>query len=270
MNKCFFYQLFLISAGIIFVLAVFTACPPSPNPHYAIEKCADWAEIEIPALELIVQNNVWNKQDITNYEQCVFKELTNKDCPFGWHWAWSSTDGSVKSYPELIFGQKPWSPSSTSPSLPIMISDVSNITATYDITQSVSGSYNLAFDIWICSSNPPVGTGNENETIEQEIMIWLNNLSLMPAGPVIDSPEIDGEEYDFHKMEFTDWTYIAFRKKTRELSGDTKIHLFFDYLVANGHISANHYCSSIELGNEVVTGSGTTTFNDFSLQVISK
>jgi len=247
---------------IFLVFSLFVvSCESGTNYSHAGD-CADWAEITVG--EYIVQNNVWNKQDITYYEQCIYKQSQATDFPFGWHWTWPEPPGGVKAYPEIIFGYKPWNSSSTTPALPIQLLAISGITAAYDINQTATGSYNLAFDIWLNSKNPP-----DSGSITREIMIWLDHEGMVPAGNYIDTVTINSEAYAFYMGDVNtgSWTYIAFVKQTAEYSGDTKIDLFFDYLVSNGYIADTAYCSSIELGNEVVEGSGSTEFADYSVTV---
>ncbi|MBN1797886.1 MAG: hypothetical protein JW822_04890 [Spirochaetales bacterium] len=246
--------------GLLWMLFLFVVSCDSGVTYNHSGNCADWAEITID--EYIIQNNVWGKQNITNYEQCIYKESPIDNFPVGWHWVWPEPPGGVKAYPEIIYGHKPWSAASTTADLPVQISAITDITAVYDITQTASGSYNLAFDVWLNDTNPPTG-----ESITRELMIWLDREVMVPAGTYQATVNIDGEAYDFYKTEFPDWTYIAFVKQTSEFSGTTRIDLFFDYLVANGHIADTEYCSSIELGNEIVSGSGSTEFANFTVTV---
>ena len=55
-----------------------------------------------------------------NYEQCIYYESNNIQTEIGWNWDWPG-NGSVRAYPEIIFGRKPWSTESTSTLLPAQI-----------------------------------------------------------------------------------------------------------------------------------------------------
>jgi hypothetical protein len=58
---------------IFLVFSLFVvSCERGTNYSHA-GNCADWAEITVG--QYIVQNNVWNKQDITYYEQYKSAEL---------------------------------------------------------------------------------------------------------------------------------------------------------------------------------------------------
>jgi hypothetical protein len=251
---------FLFGA-LVFVLLGFPGCLTRVDYDHT-GYCADWAEFSVD--ELIIQNNVWNKQGITAYEQCVFGTGEPLAFPLGWTWTWPEPPGGVKAYPEIIFGRKPWSPASTSAGLPRRVVDLTTLTASYDAAQTAAGSYNLAFDIWLNSADPPAP-----ENITREIMIWLDHKVMGPAGTYQNQVTIDGEAYDFYmgSVGTGSWTYIAFVKQVPEFSGDTKIKLFFNYLVGIGAIADTEYCSSVEIGNEVVSGTGRTEFSNYSVTV---
>jgi len=245
--------------GTFLAIAILLASCGSSTNYDHTGLCADWEEFSIG--DYLFQNNVWGKGSISDYEQCLF-EASGGGFPAGWHWIWPQPGGGVKAYPEVIFGHKPWNASSTTLDLPVQLSEDPEITAAYDITQDASGSYNLAFDIWLTSTNPP--TGN---TITREIMIWLDRNIIVAAGTFQETVTIDSESYDFYRADFADWTYLAFVKTAPEFSGNTRIDLFFDYLVGEGHITAAEYCASIEFGNEVISGSGQTELTSYSVTI---
>jgi hypothetical protein len=250
-------NLLLLPASLLLIFSCVTATPTSHA-----DLCADWAELRVG--EYIIQNNVWNKGPRADFEQCIYKTNPESDFPFGWRWYWPAVDGNVYAYPEIIFGYKPWNSSSTTGSLPVRLSENRNITVSYTLSQSVKGTFNRSFDIWLTSTNPPTTT-----TITREIMIWLDHAVLSPAGTFRGTYDIDGESYDYYNgsVNTGPWTYIAFVKKTPELNGDTKLNLFFDFLVGRGDVAASEYCTSIEFGNEVVSGTGNIEFTNFSITV---
>ena len=88
--------------------------------------CNDWAQMQIGSQ--LIENNVWGKGDIVDYTQCIYKTSSNK---FGWHWDWPYSGDNVKSYPEVIFGKKPWSNESTHPSLPTQLSAIKTFTVDF-------------------------------------------------------------------------------------------------------------------------------------------
>ena len=77
-------------------------------------QCSPWEEYSFGPY--LLQNNTWGQGDIIDFSQCIF---TTSDSIFGWNWDWPNIGNNVKAYPEIIFGKKPWSSSSTNNILPI-------------------------------------------------------------------------------------------------------------------------------------------------------
>ena len=70
---------------------------------------------------------------INDFTQCIYRTGSEDNTHFGWNWNWPNANNNVKSYPEVIYGKKPWSSSSTSQALPIKIENMAqNITQRID------------------------------------------------------------------------------------------------------------------------------------------
>ncbi|HEQ72182.1 MAG TPA: hypothetical protein ENN69_06815 [Spirochaetia bacterium] len=222
----------------------------------------DWQEMTFE--DFIVSNNVWGKKDTTNYVQYIYRQSEESEFPFGWGWYWPKEDGRVKAYPEIIYGFKPWASRSTNDALPIRVNNIGDITVAYDITSTATHDYNLSFDIWVTKEQRPTP-----QNITHEVMIWLDQKDLLPVGELVETVTLGGEEYDFYAGNVSQgtWQYLAFVKKTPEYKGDTKINLFFDYLVKKNYVKPEQYLASIEFGNEVVAGSARTTFQNYQVSV---
>jgi hypothetical protein len=221
--------------------------------------CGDWDELQLE--EYLVSNNVWGKGNITGYKQCIFGAVAKGRIVGGWIWQWPTSDDTIKAYPEIIFGWKPWNASSTTPDLPIQVGSIASAIASHEIlVQRAGGGYNTSFDLWITSQSTPTP-----ENITREVMVWLNhkNLPLLPGGTRI---LIDGDEYDFYTDQW-DWTYFAFIKVDPVLKGSTNLYAFIQYLVDNSYISSSEFWASVEFGNEIAYGKGGTAFFDYMVQV---
>lgn len=223
--------------------------------------CEDWAEIMFD--DYVVSNNVWNKGSITNYTQCIFREEEDGQIQFGWEWNWPSSGWDVKSYPEIIFGHKPWSLSSTTPSLPLKISDVQSISITLESDLVTSGSCNLAFDIWITDTDEP-----SEDVINKEIMIWLTNNELMPAGEKIATVLINEINYDLFQYFFEGWEYLAFLAHEPTTTSSIQLELFLNTLIDFQLLEDTEFIASIELGNEIVDGAGIITIESYGITVV--
>ncbi len=226
--------------------------------------CGDWDELTDSVL--IFQNNVWGKGNITDYEQCLLKRTLDGATEYGWRWQWPEGTGQVKAYPQVIYGHKPWNSKSSTSVLPARIGSLTQLSIAYTVELSAAGTYNLAYDIWVTSANPP-----SPETITHEVMIWLDQTfvaqpQVFHAGQVV----VHGIAYDLYvRPNFhpdSGANYIAFVSQEPQFSGVVDVVEFLSYLVAHNHIPANHYVASVELGNEVIDGAGELWLKHFQVK----
>lgn len=262
---------FLLTSG----LKAETLIPPPPSedgaasvvataPSHRIEKCGDWERLTYDGI--VLENNVWNKKSVTDYRQCLFEETRDGKKMFGWEWRWPDSN-DVLAYPEVIYGQKPWNPQSTTPNLPSAVKDIRKCAVTYDVDMKKEGVGNLTFDVWLTSEVVP-----QEKNIVMELMIWLDNHKQVPDGQYQGVVKIDGQEYDFYKGNppHAGWGSTAFIKKTPSHQGVTDLKKIMDFLVKNKHLSKDHYLASIEFGNEICGGTGRTVFRDYRVEFKGK
>ena len=234
--------------------------------------CADGYRLR--AGQFDYSNNVWGKGNIRDYSQCVLRSGTR----YGWRRDWPEGTGfNVKAYPGVIYGHKPWRNYTTTPDLPVRVSDIDTMTVDYDVDLTAQGRYNLAFVIYITSSNPPGPA-----TITHEIMIWMARTEHYdPAAGafLIDTVSIDGITYDYYSVPHFNpdpgagfapegYDFHAFASQANHLTAELYIDKFLDYLVAGGHIPADEYLASIELGNEVIWGTGELWLDGYRVEVV--
>ena len=102
-------------------------------------------------------------------------------------------------------------------------------------------------------------------------MIWLDRFgSLSSGGRWVENIDIDGVRYSVYLAEKwgDGWGYIAFvRSKPQSGAGTLDLVQFLSYLRDQNLITGNEYIASIELGNEIVGGSGETILNQFEVSV---
>lgn len=220
----------------------------------------------------IVANNCWNRGAANGAgKQRIFLEDVNGQKVFGWQWSWSSTN-NVVAYPEVICGTKPWDPPAAGliPELPFQVG-TKRITADFDIAIKASGTYNMAFSLWVASEIPAT-----SGKITHEIMIWNDDSGVAPAGSSRGALKVGGTSYDVYVSpghgdasgkNSNSWTYIAFVAKRPVLRGPLDITAFTDYLVEKGILTKDLYITSLELGNEVVSGTGLVEIGDFDVKI---
>ena len=225
--------------------------------------CGDWHELADSGL--VYQNNVWGKGDIADYEQCLLTRRLDGATEYGWRWQWPKGAGHVKAYPQVIYGHKPWNSASTTSVLPARIASIKELSIAYAVDMSAQGTYNLAYDIWLTSSNPPTP-----DTITHEVMIWMDRtFEAQPRRYLAGQVVVDDIVYDlylrsnFHSASGAD--YIAFVSREPRLDGVVDVAAFLGYLVEHDHIDADPYVASVELGNEVIDGTGELWLQRFQV-----
>jgi hypothetical protein len=222
------------------------------------------------------ENNVWGSNKVKGaYEQCLLRRKRDGREEVGWTWTFPGFDPSVFAYPQIIFGWKPWSGGKpTDARFPLRVGDARHLALHYEVETEASGSYNLAPEIWITESGEWSEQPNP-KLISAEIMFWMDyNEGARPAGRVIETPEFDGVTYELWKAdEIGDkgdgkgWALYSFKSPTVQHQGTISIHQLLAYLAQKGHVDPNHYVASVEFGNEVMGGSGTTWVKRFEVEL---
>lgn len=234
--------------------------------------CRDWAKLRDAGF--IYENNVWNQGTIKNRTQCLLRRVVDGKVQYGWCWQWPHGSGNVKAYPEVIHGHKPWFTSSTTANLPRPISTIDELSVIYDIEMNARGRYDLAFDIWVTTSERPTPS-----TITHEIMIWMGERTRAwepSPGYLAKRVTIGDAAYDLYIRPRAEWlkehgapdvAYIAFNSRTAQLSGRIDVKEFLDYLTNHGYLPADGYVASVELGNEIVNGTGELWLKSYEIRV---
>ena len=255
-----------------------TPPPPDPTPVAAVEvACEDWAEfhvgpngrVQVPFTgDRWYNSNVWNKAAAGGepYEQCILRRVVDGEDEYGWRWRWPLGTGDVKGYPEVIHGFKPWNLPTRS-ALPKRISAVRELRVDYEAYLAPEGAYNLAFSLWVTRDNPPTAEG-----ITHEIMVWMDRSCGFQPYPHsrVAEVEIGGATYTLviERAQSTfGQTYVAFVSHTDQFAGSVDFAPFLAYLVEHGHLPADHYVTDVELGNEVISGTGELWLKTFEVVV---
>lgn len=237
----------------------------------------DWGTLsggEVPAGCTVI-NNVWNKVHAASGPsfQKIFLEDINGEKAFGWNWQWP-TGPDVVTYPEVVFGTKPWDMGDQSYSLggatPFKAGS-KTVTANFDIRLQASGQYNMAFSLW-ATADP----STPKASISHEIMIWNVNHGNTPAGTHQGTVTVDGTIFDVYVNPNQEdhsggatitWTYIAFVARQSITSGPLHLSDFITYLLDQSILSTDSYITSVELGNEIIGGNGLVEIRNYSIDI---
>lgn len=248
-------------------IAAATTAPANPAASAVELDCQDQANLSDGRFR--AENNTWGKGTLAGWSQCIGL-LANDDGTLTarWTWDWPISGSNVKSYPEIIYGQKPGNKTTTA-DLPRQVSSLGELQISYDVTSTHTGSGNLAFDIWLTDTGDPSTWGVP--PITHEIMIWLESYGSMgPGGNWEEVVKIDGAPYSVYtaKRWGDGWDYVAFvRTEPQAGAGSINLVSFLSYMKSKDLITGEEYVASVEFGNEVVGGKGETLLNRFAVSV---
>ncbi len=230
---------------------------PLETPQPDLSTCADFERIRIG--DYILNNNVWNKGDRTDYTQCIFAHSETPPTTMGWRWDWPGDAREIQAYPEVMVGDSPWDAEPVTGGLPLPVG-ARDVLVTYTAAISATGQWNVAFEMWLTSDPAPA-----EQNITDEVMIWVARNDLMPGPLVYDKVTFDGVAYTVHVApghgdasggSAATWQYIAFVAREPQLSGKLNMNHFLDYLVEKQVIEPDRYIASLELGTEIRSGKG--------------
>ena len=267
----------LLGSAVFSLAGCETAKQPLPSSFETADidsHCRDWTRLRNAGF--LYENNVWNQGTIKREHrlQCLLRRVVDGKVQYGWRWQWLRESGEVKAYPEVIYGHKPWLSTSTTGTLPRRISEIGELSVSYDIQLRAQGRYNLAFDIWITDGGRPAPTA-----ITHEIMIWVGERARAwepYPGQRVRRVTVDGAAYDLYIKPHAEWlkehgapnvAYIAFNSLAAQASGRIDVKQFLDYLTDNGYLPADGYVASLELGNEIMYGSGELWLRNYEIRV---
>ncbi len=264
-----------IFLSVIFLFSFPSCKSPDTNiEQINLHSCQPWAEIRSNAL--LLTNNIWGARNFPDFKQCIAAKTDHSGIVYSWNWSWHGKNGQVKSYPSLCFGHKPWNKHSTTEKLPILLTAINSLLVEYNIKTTGSSIYNILLESWITSTAIP---RPDTRVAELAILLDEHDWPGMP-GHFVETVTIDGQNFDFYmepRMVVPDdsntWIYLGFVAKEESANATSKLHgqidiaKFIRYLVAKKYIRGSQYLSSVELGNEVISGEGKTFVKDFHVSI---
>lgn len=217
------------------------------------------------------------QQEIKNGANASKKKTVGDSTIYGWSWSWPYGKRAIYGYPQIKVGSSPWDPEPTfDERFPIAISQLENLNISFDVETRSNGNYNLATSMWLIIE-PNQSSKSNKSNIAAEIMFWTYATAgqFNPAGQKYGEVLLAGEWWEiWYEKNWSDaslvnknrWVYISFKSKKNALK--TKINALehLRYAIQEKLISENLLITDIELGNEVMSGEGTTWVKDFKIQ----
>jgi hypothetical protein len=177
----------------------------------------------------------------------------------------------VATYPEIQVGYSPWNGEASPDSGFPFKAGTKKVVANYDVALEASGSYNMAFEFWAVSALPPT-----KNRITHEVMIWIAGDRLGPAGDPVGKTTIQGNPFNIYMRRNhgdasganqNTWTIVSLLAEKPLLHGPLDVGQIIDFLLKQGYLNPNLFIANLELGNEVMRGSGSAIVRNFSVTV---
>ena len=220
------------------------------------------------------QNNMWAEGKAKGpFDQCVVSRKIAGKTQLGWTWSWPGYEPLGFGYPEIIFGWKPWSAQSTSSVLPLQISKIQALSVRYAVATEHSGKVALSLSIFVTDSSE--ASAPNPLAIVDELVLWLDYPEdAVPIGTRAARLEVAGIDYELwhtpnhgDRGDGTGWDLYYLKGPNHQLQGTIQLQPLLESLSKQNRIRGDRFIASIELGNELMSGTGTTWVQDFDVIV---
>jgi hypothetical protein len=211
----------------------------------AQELCGKYDTASVNGGEYVVQNNVWG----ADTAQCIQINGTGFTVTVSNH-----NQGSVASYPSIYKGCH-WGDCTNNSGLPLQVNQVSGAPFSYTVgSNRPSGTYNVSAEAWLSPSSDSA-QGYDGGA---EIMIWLDNSGMYPAGSQIGT--FNGHDVYYSNVGWNFFTYVQTGRNSA--SGD--IMDFINDAMSRGYVQPNWYLHDFEAGFELMVGGAGLAAESFS------
>lgn len=224
-------------------------------------------------------NNMFNAASAgsTAYRQCLQVRSVGSALEYGWTWEWPTADG-IYAYPELLVGSTPWSQELHNDTrFPRLVGATKSLRLNYEFLTTSTGKQAAAADFWFTATNLLPGSA-EAVPVKAEMLIWTNvSAGIVNASDVaVDVVEIDGKRWtvylqtgqgDASNPDAERWTLISYVAIDNSASANYDAAKFFQDAIGRGVIASTDYLSGVEIGHEIISGSGSAWLRNFSIVV---
>ncbi|AWF82276.1 glycoside hydrolase family 12 [Microbulbifer sp. A4B17] len=246
------------------------------KPETITISCKDY--YSVPTKFGVLSNNVWNKHAAKDdpWSQCLEKRHVDGELQFGWSWSWPYGREVIYAQPQIKVGSSPWAPEPKfDDSFPLKISSLTELDIFHHTESMSNGNHNTTTTMWLISEAYRGGEQNRS-VIAAEIMIWtyFTEGHFSPAGRKRGELSINGTVWeiwydknwkDMSGINDNNWVYISFKAKQPSVKVSIPGLKLLKFAIQDGLISKDWYIADVELGNEVMSGSGVTWVKDFAV-----
>ncbi len=217
-----------------------------------------WADYEGPS----------NLVDGVDYSSTITLDPTTfpNGVEFNWSFPSPSVPNFVYAYPDIKYGDgAPGGPAAT------QVADFTALNANYSVAISGDTSdFSVAFDLYLTSA-----PGNDSTTTD-ELMVQVHNHGAQQAGnqpytlsggglsnaTISVNPNWDAGGTWIP----AGWTFINIQNSVDALTGTLNLGNIIKDLIWDGVLTGQEYINDIQLGSEIIGGSGSLTVNNLSYQ----
>lgn len=229
-----------------------------------------------------LQNNIWNAHSAVGFDwtQCLAMRTIDATTQYGWYWQWPEDGNKVYAQPQITLGHSPWLKHNQIKSgYPISVNPLEKLDIDYSVDILTDGELNLATTLWLTDSDKIQRQVDKN-SIAAEVMIWTyasDDFYASPAGKNVGDIEIDGVEWevwldknwhDTSGQNENSWVYLAFRTAQPQMKIKFDAAQMLRYAIEQNFIPSDLYIADIQLGTEIMSGTGQVWLNHYSVDVV--
>jgi hypothetical protein len=256
-------MLLLVTAVLAGVAAAATSATLGTPAHAATTTLCNSQTASVGGGSYIVQNNEWN----SGAAECVTTD-GSADFTVANSAISNATNGAPGGYPSIYQGCH-WGECSSGglAATPVQASNLGTgkVTTSWNTTQTGSGAYDVAYDIWFNQTATTTGQPNC-----MELMVWLNHQgSVQPFGSeVAANVSIGGRSYNVWEggNAFGDTVSYSMTTGTTSVTSLDLGPLAQD-AISRGYLSSSCYLIDIEAGFELWQGGAGLATKSFSVDV---
>jgi hypothetical protein len=232
--------------------------------------------------DTITKTESGNSIDFTNRKLCnnqwgapASEKLTSgvyytQNKSFGWYWNRNTplekagVNGVLPIYPSIRVGGSPWD-ISNSVDFPVKVGKIKSLTLnlSYKYDTVPDGAYDFAYDMFLTDSSQPSSSPRRNA----EVMIWIHRTLAAPSSSYKGDFSDGFNNYELYSYQMSDGRlYFAFIMKGAPVY-EAQHTVDAKKLLDQINLNPDWYIPGIELGNEVVYGTGKVEISQFEVNL---
>lgn len=211
--------------------------------------------------------NIWGAPQGETLDCGVF---LNRDKTFGWYWSRQNPQMNQGEsfvhpiYPNVRIGASPLEKSNAR-QFPIKVGDLKALSfdVTYEYPALPTGAYNLSYEMFFSDTK----TSGPNLVPKAEVMIWIHRTFTQPANAYEGDFSDGNNSYLLYSWVNSDGTtYSSFiMKGDPQLQGQHTVDA--KALLDQLHLDPAWYMLGVQLGSEIVNGTGRIQINKLNVNV---